>query len=32
MNTIPVVGNAVGITISFEGVLQRDTTTALRQP
>jgi polyisoprenoid-binding protein YceI len=32
MNTIPVVGNAVGITISFEGVLQRDTATALRQP
>ncbi len=32
MNTVPIVGNAVGLTISFEGVLQRDMATALRQP
>ncbi|MEX2315834.1 MAG: YceI family protein [Pirellulales bacterium] len=30
MNKIPIVANAVGITISFEGVLQRDAATALR--
>jgi polyisoprenoid-binding protein YceI len=30
MNTIPLVANAVGITISFEGILQRDAATALR--
>jgi polyisoprenoid-binding protein YceI len=30
MSTIPIVADAVGITISFEGVLQRDSATARR--
>jgi polyisoprenoid-binding protein YceI len=32
MNTVPLVGNAVGITISFEGIQQPEPTTARRTP